>query len=1021
MHYSYTFHPTVVLRTPTSHFSSSVDESEIQEHLSDPHFAEALYIASPTLYRQSQKWLKGQVTDDKEVSKIMLSTAKYLNRMRSRCTPFGLFASSTVLHWGEKDNITLEGKTRRTRLAMDFLRKLANQLANHTTVRSHLYYYPNNSLYTIGNEIRYVEYSKYEGKHSYQISSVVGFEELTNLLVDCQGGLAYHEIVKHLVAQNIVATDAAAFVDELVQAQILVSELEPTITGTDLLQHIISVLDRIKSESTHESLDSVINPLKFTESQLEVLDQPHCDNLPVYQRIIDQIKSLKVPDTTESLFQVNTFYAAKESTIDQRWQRKIEQAMGVLTRFVSSSDNQWLKVFKHQFYERYEEAEMPLLSVLDTETGIGYGDAGRGESSLLTEGLSLASRDDQKADVQQDAAGQWLYNKIRTSQRNGNSTIKISKKDVSFLPAKDYIIPTSTSVIFRFIDSRTIYLEGVSGTGATNLLGRFANDNEDMYKLAKDITTTEQKKNPDVILAEIVHLPEQPVGNILRRPILRSFELPYLAQSTLHQDQQIALQDLLVSVRNGRIILRSKRLNKEVIPRLSTAHNYTSHSLPVYHFLCDLQTQGVTHKLNLSWHPAHYNTKKLPRIVYDSTVLGLATWHLTKDDVARLKTASPDDLMIYFKQFQEEWQLPRYFVLADQDRELLVDAHNDLTVRSWIETIRKRETVLLKEFPFDPEESQVVDQQERPYANQLIASLIKTGKTYASVTSSAPACSATIQRTFTLGSEWLYFKFYSGIRSSDRILLEAIKPLTETLLDSKKIDQWFFIRYADPDDHLRVRLHLTDPTQLSDTIQIVNEYVRPFEASGHIWKSQTDTYRREIERYGATTMQVSEELFFADSTAILRTLDRTQEDATRDQRWLSAIRNIHKLLMLAGYTTICKYNFVKKARNKFYEEFEVDRSFKRQIDARYRNYQSLVRASLQAEDEECERVSPLYATVAKIIELKEQSQLTVALDALMGSYIHMHVNRLISNNQRLHELMIYDFLVRYYKSELAKT
>lgn len=37
------------------------------------------------------------------------------------------------------------------------------------------------------------------------------------------------------------------------------------------------------------------------------------------------------------------------------------------------------------------------------------------------------------------------------------------------------------------------------------------------------------------------------------------------------------------------------------------------------------------------------------------------------------------------------------------------------------------------------------------------------------------------------------------------------------------------------------------------------------------------------------------------------------------------------------------------------------------------------------------------------------------------SQIHMHINRIISSYQREHELIIYDFLARYYTTELKKT
>ena len=67
---------------------------------------------------------------------------------------------------------------------------------------------------------------------------------------------------------------------------------------------------------------------------------------------------------------------------------------------------------------------------------------------------------------------------------------------------------------------------------------------------------------------------------------------PVAARQAQTNRFEIGLDDLMVSVRGESIVLRSKKHNKIVVPRLTTAHNFSQNSLPVYHFLCDMQNYG---------------------------------------------------------------------------------------------------------------------------------------------------------------------------------------------------------------------------------------------------------------------------------------------------------------------------------------------------------------------------------------------------------------------------------------------
>ena len=56
------------------------------------------------------------------------------------------------------------------------------------------------------------------------------------------------------------------------------------------------------------------------------------------------------------------------------------------------------------------------------------------------------------------------------------------------------------------------------------------------------------------------------------------------------------------------------------------------------------------------------------------------------------------------------------------------------------------------------------------------------------------------------GDKWLYYKLYCGVRISDSLLTDLVLPLVIKLTTESLIEKWFFIRYSDPENHIRLRL-----------------------------------------------------------------------------------------------------------------------------------------------------------------------------------------------------------------------
>jgi thiopeptide-type bacteriocin biosynthesis protein len=288
-----------------------------------------------------------------------------------------------------------------------------------------------------------------------------------------------------------------------------------------------------------------------------------------------------------------------------------------------------------------------------------------------------------------------------------------------------------------------------------------------------------------------------------------------------------------------------------------------------------------------------------------------------------------------------------------------------------------------------------------------------------------------MKRTFITGSEWLYYKIYSGPKTADRILSDAIRPISEKLLEDDVIDSWFFIRYADPKLHLRIRFHLISPYQIEKIIPLVHDVLLPFVETNLVWKVANDTYNRELERYGYTLIEKAEQLFFFESKMIVGILSMIEGDEGEIIRWLIGIRAIDETLDTFGYTEENKLSFLGLLRDGFGEEFGMNKDLKLQLSEKYRNEKKTIEQVLLPSNDEGSEMSPLFELLkikrkqtlniaTELRDLEKKNHLEIPVDQLMNSYLHMMVNRLFKSNQRLHELVLYDFLCQYYASQIAR-
>ena len=137
-----------------------------------------------------------------------------------------------------------------------------------------------------------------------------------------------------------------------------------------------------------------------------------------------------------------------------------------------------------------------------------------------------------------------------------------------------------------------------------------------------------------MVFAEVIHLPEGRVGNILARPVLRKHELVLLGRSGAAGDRQLGVDEPTRRRDGERLVLYSARLGAEVRPRLTSAHNTSSRGFGVYRFLAALQDGRRSRRPDAWDWGALSGAPMLPRVTAGRTVLPRASWRLSADELA---------------------------------------------------------------------------------------------------------------------------------------------------------------------------------------------------------------------------------------------------------------------------------------------------------------------------------------------------------------------------------------------------
>lgn len=667
-------------------------------------------------------------------------------------------------------------------------------------------------------------------------------------------------------------------------------------------------------------------------------------------------------------------------------QKELLEALSCLNKLSPILPNPALERFRKRFSELFDRREVPLLFAVDPESGIDY--TGCKDVSAGTNAG--------KSNLPWCTVHELLMRKWTMHQGAGLPVISLNDDDIRALPESDSKVP-GQMVMFSMADN-WIHIHGAGGVSAITMIGRFTVFDEDVASMARDLAAMEQQSNPDVIFAEIIHENDERTDNVNLRTAFRDYLIPVLTPCSENSDTRIELNDLFLSLVNGAFVLRSKRLNKRIIPRLSSAYNYNRSTLSVFRLLCDLQYEEVCTNAGFSMSALFPGLPFYPRVTYKKAILETASWHLDTRIFKHLEGAG--NLQGDFDDLALKLQLPERFIYEQGDQRLLIRRDHVSDLQLLLSVIRGKKRIVLREYL--PESSPLVQSDQGSFAHEVVAFLTNREPVYCGLQELRRDSNQ--QAKFGPLDQWHYLKIYLHPCSADELLLE-ISRYASRWRKQKLIERWFFVRYADTDDHLRVRFKASrmNGTEFLNELQ---RLLKKLNGKPNIRTVQLATYKREVERYAAIGIDTAEKLFHQSTRLALETIRNGQEKTL-----VAGIAHVYAVFLNTGSDHSSMLGLTQGASEALFERLKISKEQKVRYDQEYRTLADNLDALLgKIEPDDWHSYLHHVAKALRRVKVPERPRLILDLN-------HMHLNRIFNIDALQNEAKCYYFLYKYLLKE----
>lgn len=353
--------------------------------------------------------------------------------------------------------------------------------------------------------------------------------------------------------------------------------------------------------------------------------------------------------------------------------------------------------------------------------------------------------------------------------------------------------------------------------------------------------------------------------------------------------------------------------------------------------------------------------------------------------------------------------MPRYVYLSELDNRILLDTdnadHAEILRLELCSGAQRRETILLQEaLPshkdgwFTGIHGSYMAELVVPFTKRV---QVKETSATISAGSSDFAAMNHLHSLESPGGDWLFLKLYCGRQVEEDLLCDAVAQCVRRLAADFPDTHFFFIRYTDPERHLRLRWSGSRSRLWLEIFPLLCEWSRELVKENVATRVTFDTYDPEIERYGGSEgLRLAEGIACVDSAVVMTVLDGIVNDELYPgDRLVVAVATIEAVLWNLNASPQHRSALLADRLHKSAEGNILYRRHRESLSP-VEDYIASHRISEGSWMDVLRGYEALQIFGSHIQEIARNGTLSARLEYYYASIVHMHCNRLLGLDRK---------------------